>query len=78
MLFSLTSDQVAIRTMASEFAAEKLAPKAIEWGRRDATRCHGNAALRPLQCLGRGQRRFLRYHQHDSRQTIRAGEASNL
>jgi alkylation response protein AidB-like acyl-CoA dehydrogenase len=35
MLFSLTSDQVAIRTMASEFAAEKLAPKAIvEWDQR--------------------------------------------
>ena len=31
MLFSLTSDQLAIRNMASEFAAEKLAPKAIEW-----------------------------------------------
>jgi alkylation response protein AidB-like acyl-CoA dehydrogenase len=34
MLFSLTSDQVAIRNMASEFAAEKLAPKAIEWDQK--------------------------------------------
>jgi hypothetical protein len=31
MLFSLTSDQVAIRNTASTFAAEKLAPNAIEW-----------------------------------------------
>jgi alkylation response protein AidB-like acyl-CoA dehydrogenase len=34
MLFSLTSDQVAIRNTASEFAAEKLAPKAIEWDQK--------------------------------------------
>src|ERR1700730_1692759 len=34
MLFSLTSDQVAIRNMASSFAAEKLAPKAIEWDQK--------------------------------------------
>jgi alkylation response protein AidB-like acyl-CoA dehydrogenase len=34
MLFLLTSDQVAIRNMASSFAAEKLAPKAIEWDQK--------------------------------------------
>jgi alkylation response protein AidB-like acyl-CoA dehydrogenase len=34
MHFCLTSDQVAIRNMASSFAAEKLAPKAIEWDQK--------------------------------------------
>jgi len=34
MLFSRSSDQVAIRNTASEFAAEKLAPKAIEWDQK--------------------------------------------
>jgi alkylation response protein AidB-like acyl-CoA dehydrogenase len=34
MLFCLTSDQVAIRNMASSFAVEKLAPEAIEWDQK--------------------------------------------
>ena len=29
--FSLTDDQIAIRDMALAFAAEKLAPHAVEW-----------------------------------------------
>lgn len=33
-LFALTADHVAIRDMAREFAAEKLAPKAVEWDER--------------------------------------------
>ena len=32
--FSLTDDQIAIRDMASSFAAEKLAPHAVEWDER--------------------------------------------
>ncbi len=29
--FTLTEDQIAIRDMARQFAAEKLAPHALEW-----------------------------------------------
>jgi len=29
--FSLTEDQIAVRDMAREFAAEKIAPHAIRW-----------------------------------------------
>lgn len=32
--FALTEDQIAIRDMARAFAAEKLAPKAVEWDER--------------------------------------------
>src|SRR5882724_2359644 len=34
MQFALTEDQVAIRDMARSFAAEKIAPHAIEWDER--------------------------------------------
>src|SRR5260221_5233224 len=31
MLFALNEDQIAVRDMAREFAAEKIAPHAIKW-----------------------------------------------
>mgnify|MGYP001766089426 FL=1 len=34
MLFALSEDQTAIRDMARDFAAEKIAPKALEWDER--------------------------------------------
>ena len=34
--FALTDDQIAIRDMARDFAAEKLAPHALDMGREQA------------------------------------------
>ncbi|MGA9956391.1 MAG: acyl-CoA dehydrogenase family protein, partial [Bradyrhizobium sp.] len=31
MQFALTEDQIAVRNMARDFAAEKIAPHAIRW-----------------------------------------------
>jgi alkylation response protein AidB-like acyl-CoA dehydrogenase len=35
LLFALPGDQIAIRDMARDFAAERIAPKALEWEARD-------------------------------------------
>jgi alkylation response protein AidB-like acyl-CoA dehydrogenase len=49
--FALTSDQLAIRDMAREFALEKLAPKAVEW---DEQKHFPVAEMREAAALGMG------------------------
>ena len=53
--FSLTEDQIAIRDMAQSFAAENLAPKAVEW---DQTKFFPVDVLRE-----RIERRGIKYEQ---------------
>ena len=50
-LFSLTEDHIAIRDMAREFAAEKLAPHAVEW---DETKHFPVDVMREAASLGMG------------------------
>jgi alkylation response protein AidB-like acyl-CoA dehydrogenase len=47
--FSLTEDQIAIRDMAQSFAAENLAPKAVEW---DQTKFFPVDVMREAAALG--------------------------
>jgi alkylation response protein AidB-like acyl-CoA dehydrogenase len=47
--FSLTEDQIAIRDMAQSFAAENLAPKAVEW---DQTKFFPIDVMREAAALG--------------------------
>src|SRR5829696_5992256 len=49
--FSLTEDQIAIRDMAQSFAAENLAPKAVEW---DQTKFFPVDVMREAAALGMG------------------------
>jgi alkylation response protein AidB-like acyl-CoA dehydrogenase len=49
--FSLTEDQIAIRDMAQSFAAENLAPKAVEW---DQAKFFPVDVLREAAALGMG------------------------
>src|SRR3954454_13365710 len=49
--FSLTDDQLAIRDMAHSFAAENLAPKAVEW---DETKHFPVNVMREAAALGMG------------------------
>lgn len=50
-LFSLTEDHIAIRDMARAFAAERLAPKAVEW---DETKHFPVDVMREAAALGMG------------------------
>ena len=50
-LFALNEDQIAIRDMARAFAAEKLAPHAVEW---DAKKHFPVAEMREAAELGMG------------------------
>ncbi len=50
-LFALTEDQIAIRDMAAAFAAEKLAPFAVEW---DQTKHFPVDVMREAAALGMG------------------------
>src|SRR5215213_1278004 len=50
-LFALTDDHLAIRDMARDFAAEKLAPHAIEW---DQTKHFPVDVMREAAALGMG------------------------
>lgn len=51
MLFALNEDQTAIRDMARDFAAEKIAPKALEW---DEKKHFPVDVLREAAALGMG------------------------
>lgn len=51
MLFALTEDQIAIRDMARDFAAEKIAPGALEW---DEKKHFPVDVLREAAALGMG------------------------
>jgi len=51
MLFALSEDQTAIRDMARDFAAEKIAPKALEW---DEKKHFPIDVLREAAALGMG------------------------
>ena len=51
MNFDLSEDQVAIRDMARDFAAEKLAPHALEW---DEKKHFPIPTLREAAALGMG------------------------
>ena len=51
MLFALSEDQTAIRDMARDFAAEKIAPKALEW---DEKKHFPVDVLREAAALGMG------------------------
>src|SRR6476469_3066555 len=50
-LFALSEDHLAIRDMARAFAAEKLAPKAVEW---DEAKHFPVAEMREAAALGMG------------------------
>ncbi len=50
-LFALTEDQIAIRDMARSFAADRLAPKAVEW---DEAKHFPVAEMREAAALGMG------------------------
>ena len=49
--FALTDDQIAIRDMAHAFAAEKLAPHAVEW---DEAKHFPVDVMREAAALGMG------------------------
>src|SRR3954465_477096 len=51
MLFALNEDQIAVRDMAREFAAEKLAPFALRW---DEEKFFPVDAMREAAALGIG------------------------
>jgi len=51
MQFALTEDQIAIRDMARDFAADKIAPNASEW---DAKRHFPVNVMREAASLGMG------------------------
>ena len=51
MQFALTEDQIAIRDMAREFAAEKIAPFAIKW---DEEKFFPVDTMREAAALGMG------------------------
>ncbi|HEY0235982.1 MAG TPA: acyl-CoA dehydrogenase family protein, partial [Afipia sp.] len=51
MQFALNEDQIAIRDMAREFSAEKIAPFAIEW---DETKHFPVDVMRQAATLGIG------------------------
>src|ERR1700692_3988472 len=65
MQFALNDDQLAIRDMARAFAAEKIAPHALDWDERKhfpldvmreaaALRIGGNPVRRPVHLRGAG------------------------